>query len=185
MTLGELALVNFKPFEARFYLFLVPILGAGAGVCIALIAAALPGRSARGLAALVLLLLSVHGLTGAARAARSSLHTQDTELGSAVPRVRQHVPTPCRMISRKPHIPFYARCDNVVIPIVDDLASLRGALEAYDDGRPTFLYFGPSETSRRPGIAALSDRTRAPGWLVPVAWAGGEAAWVLYRYAPA
>jgi hypothetical protein len=180
ITALQVAIVNLKTFEARYWLFLVPWLGAlaGAGVCGLLVR--LRPRWVRAIATTMLLLAVLVSGVAASRSAREVVHQDDTELGWLVATVRSSVPVDAIVVARKWHLAQYAAVAIRGFPNVASVEDLRGALLA-EQQAPIFLYYGSVERWYRPALRELADPETAPEWLEPLAVSPGPESWVLYR----
>jgi 4-amino-4-deoxy-L-arabinose transferase-like glycosyltransferase len=76
-------LLNLKAFEPRYWLSMVPFLGAGAALTLQLVLRQLGSQRARRAVVAVLALLAVVEITRSLRDVRSELHSTDTELSEA------------------------------------------------------------------------------------------------------
>ncbi|MBI3550767.1 MAG: glycosyltransferase family 39 protein [Elusimicrobia bacterium] len=186
----QIALLNVKAYEPRFYLFLVPVLGAGAGLCAERARRALPAFLGKdwvllALPGLLAVLLAGAGFRGSARLAWSSLHAQDEELGEAVAALRSAVPPGAAVVARKPHVPFYLGRRSELFPAADSMERLRETLLPLSASGPLYLYYGDAEASSRPALAGLRDREATPPpWLRRVAAGGAAGGWALYEFVP-
>lgn len=186
VVLPQLLLVNLKEFQVRYYLFLVPVFGAGLGAVAALLWQVADRRAARWLLGAVGAGVALVGARDAVRQAHDSLHITDPELVPAVAAARAARP-PCEsIIARKPHVPFYAGCVSLTLPPVETLDELRpwvhteASREQSSSG--IYLYYGSAERQYRPQFDILSEPANAPPWLEPVAEGRARGGWVLYRY---
>jgi hypothetical protein len=178
---AQLLLVNFKAFEPRYFLFLVPVLGAAVAVCWEAIVRSLSGRALRLAAgAAVLLLLAASAVRGA-RDAHASLHVDSHELAESVPHARAVLPRSAVLMARKPHLGHYTGARSAPIPNSATLDELRAALEAARPERPVFLYYGRAERALRPQLAELHAGDAAPEWLTLVGRSARPGIWALYR----
>lgn len=177
-ALLQIALLNLKAFEYRYYLFLVPLLGAGAGLAIVFVLR----RCQRWAAAGIVLALAVYVSANAALAVervRIGLGRDEHEVAAAAAAVQGVVPPGSGIVTRKPHVPYYARGRPIYLPEAESVDALRDSL-IVGGTVPDYLFFGKVEHSRRPGLRALLEPDRAPGWLEPVL-IGDDGRWVLYR----
>ena len=182
VTLLQIALVNLKTYESRYYLFLVPWLGAAAGLAAAELWASLPRGRARAAAAALAVILVVVGLDDGVWRARQRLHRDESEIAASVRAARAHVEPTDLLVSRKPHLHHYTGAEFSLPPMAATLPELRAWLMEVDrPERETFLFFGEMERWYRPELAFLSDPESAPAWLE--ALATGER-WALYRFRP-
>ena len=210
VTASQVLLTNFKTFEARYYLFLVPVFGAAAGCAVAWVWGKAE-RFASGRVALLrlalvpvlILFVAALGYRSLAQS-RSPLHSADAELSSCLDDVVDLVPAGAPLMSRKPHVPHYADAVYIGLPPVDELTQLHEVLRDGFNGEPMwcglrepavldldpedaiYIYFGRNEAKLRGDLAALLDPKTAPGWLDPVeSGSSNDAPWALYRFTPA
>jgi hypothetical protein len=176
----QAAVVNLKTFEARYWIFLLPWIGALAGAGIAALLTRLGPRGLRAAAACALLVWLGVISTGAHRAAAVAVHRNDLELDWLVTTIRASIPANALVVARKMHLGFYTDVRMRGFPNVESIDALRAAL-AGDTRNALYVYYGSIERARRPELRALSDPSRAPDWLEPVAVHPGADAWVLYR----
>lgn len=179
---AHVALVNLKAFEARYYLFLVPLLGAGVGAILRRVAQDAGGRALKlGLLSLVsagALLAGVKAYTDSA-----SRHHDDQELVEAVPAVRQAIGQPARIVARKPHMAYYVDdAEMVFFPAVATEEELRAFLADQARGGPIYVYYGSSELRVRPQFADMLMRASTPPWLELSARSAEPDRWALYRF---
>lgn len=176
---AQAALVNLKTFEPRFWLFLVPFLGAGAGLALA----KLPRRELWAAAAIV---VSLGPVAYRLPADHAALRARDPELDAVIPALgrRLHGETGAAIVARKGHVGFYNGLVTHILPVADDPAALERWMRNLEP--PVgWLYFGSEETRRRPGLRSLAHPDRAPVGFEPVARGPEGGGWVLYRiYSP-
>lgn len=178
----QFLLVNFKEFHQRYYLFLIPLFGAGVGVCASLVWRSVRWRGARWLLVGVAVLASLLGARDALTEAHARLHATDSELAGAVAAVTNARPACETLVVRKPHIPFYANCPQAFMPPADSPGELYQWMRAQSFGTGVYLYYGSQELRLRPGLGVLADAAAAPPWLRPVTRGTDPDEWVLYRY---
>lgn len=179
---AQLLLVNFKGFHARFYLFLLPWIGASVGQLILLLLRlelSPPGHR----------LLSRLFVAGAiVTVGISTAYTgyyvlrHGAELAEVVPRVQGEIPEDAQIVARKPHIAFYTGGTRVHIPDLETVAELRDHLGSLTTDGPVFLFYGWAERKRQPQYAALANPSAKPDWLVEVARSSNPGDWVLFRF---
>ena len=181
VALGELLLVNLKTFEARYWLFLLPWLGAGLGAMLAEIGRALPPTrasalgqgSALGVAALLALGLAVG-------TARAELDFGAAELAESVPAARALVGPDDIVVARKPHLAYYTGASFTLLPDLPDADELDAWLcSLHTDGR-VFVYAGQIEGVFRPALQPVLVAPTPPPLLERVA-AGAAGGWTLHR----
>lgn len=183
-TAAQLLLVNLKAYESRYYLFLVPLLGAGAGWGLARFFRALPDARSRAVAAAIVLLLALVGAWDSHAEVVRSLHAQDAELGEAVAIVHERVGHDELVVARKPHVSFYAGARWLSFPDVTTWDELETALAGEGGGRAVHVFYGSAERYYRSQFGVLSDGGDRPGWLRLEAESRRPGDWSLYRFEP-
>jgi len=189
--LAQTALLNFKEFDARYYIFVPPILGAGIAATLQVF---LPGESTKsrfgtsGPIMALAVVLSLAGFFMAGRAAIDDLATLSREPAELITRgVPGRIPPDAVVVARKPQLAFYAGATNATVS-ANSLGAVRDELAALGAERPVFLFVGQSEAVFRPGLAELRDPGAAPPWLALVEWSGPQDQpanrWALYRFQP-
>jgi 4-amino-4-deoxy-L-arabinose transferase-like glycosyltransferase len=180
--LVQVALVNCRNYDARLYLFLVPLLGAAAGMMGVHLYHLIPRSSVRRAAVLLgsLWLLGAFALT--VRGAQARLHAQDAELSAAAQAVKG-VLTPATLVvaRRARHLAYYTGSQPVPFPKGVDLEGLHDTLQSYRKRGQVLLYFGSQERRDRPHLSGLASPATAPHWLKPMAHGSEAGGWVLYR----
>ena len=184
ITVAQLLLVNFKAFEPRFYLFLVPTMGAAVGeMARRLVPADWPPERRRAIVALLgLMLVTAAGL--AAIKAYRAVYGQVDELAEALPVIAGKIPDGSPVIARKSHLAFYNDALWTYLPDLADLGELHEFLWRQEFQQPAYLFYGRVERDNRPQYLTLQSADAAPGWLEPMAQSSEPGNWVLYRYAP-
>ncbi len=178
VTLTQVALVNLKTFEIRFYLFLVPLLAVAVLECwrqIYILADDLLKRE----------LVVVAGALCAAWAGAMSLSyaRYDTTRNDAETRqvLAADIPfeTNAVLIGRKRQVAYHLGVDFahfLEAPTLGQLEAAAADLAAYG---PVYFHYGSSERSVWTDLSAITDSRSAPDWLTPVADVPGE--WTIYR----
>ncbi len=179
VTVGEVLLVNLKTFEARYWLFLLPWLGAGIGVILAEARRTLPASGIWRLAqAIALGSAGLLALALAVGAARAELTFGADELAEAVPAARALAGPDDLLVARKPHLAYYTGARFVLLP---DLAGTDALYVWLCRLRPkgrVLVYDGQIERAFRPALQpVLGARSPLP-WLERVA-AGVAGDWTL------
>ncbi|MGD1857149.1 MAG: ArnT family glycosyltransferase [Leptolyngbyaceae cyanobacterium] len=188
LTLIQALLLNFKAYEARYFLFLIAILGAILGEAFRYLINLVQSRKSRrrligfcGLCGCLALILSS---SSAWRAVDSSVG----ELKDVIPKVQPLPLGQSGMIARKPHLPFYTDTQRLSFPNVETLEELGQAvgcsMKNQSELESIFLYFGTKERLRRPQFSALSNPETSPDWLMPIQQSSRPDLWVLYEYLP-
>lgn len=176
ITLLHILLVNAKAYEDRFYLFLIPLLGASAGFILEkiLVKTKRPG--------LIFLLIFMGSAIFYSWRAYRSLHPPfEEELKEVMINARGFVPRGSLIIARKPHVPFYLESEQVFFPNVDTLEKLKNELVQLPKGREIFLYYGSYEKEMRGALSSLS-KGREMEFLIPVARSEVPGNWVLFSF---
>lgn len=173
--------LNFAPYQARFYLFLVPLLGGLAGIALAMMWRRTEGHTLRRFAvgALAGGMLLAGGLPAMSRVP-GSLEGDEEELRTAVREIGARVEERDLIVSRKPHLSFYLGSEWRYVPRVSSPSELGTLLSEWTSGGDTFLYYGSAERDTRPGLSVLEEPERAPGWLELIA-ENRDPRWVFYR----
>ena len=184
LALGQLLLVNLKTFEPRFAMFLLPFMGAGAGILFREIVAAARGTALKIIAGAFLLLAAAAAAVSATFDADVALHSDDVELAEVLPIVQREVRSGATIVARKPHLGYYASGSFVLVPQVDTQQELTCFLSAQTAGGAVYLYYGPIEQEKRPQFRDFLLTDTPPPGLAVVAESAVPDRWVLYRYRP-
>jgi 4-amino-4-deoxy-L-arabinose transferase-like glycosyltransferase len=178
---AQLALLNLKQFEPRFYIYLTPLLGAGLAATFLLAFHLARGRAHVALTGIAVAATGL-AVVNSVRLANGSVERDAAEVESFLAAgLQRHVPTGALVVARKPHLAFYAHASGTTIPATDDLARLRVALSELDHPGEVLVFFGEVEARTRPELGALRDPERAPAWLEPIATSLPAGGWTLYR----
>jgi hypothetical protein len=184
VTAAQLIVINLKAFDARFYLFFLPILGACAAYCLNIFATHLRRfRLIQCFAFALVSLLVLVEFRGSVRKARASIHASDAELGGVIATVKDLIERKSIIVARKPHVPFYMGGQHVGFPDVDSFQALKAEIMSQIK-EPAYLYYGKLERSRRPQFDQLQTPDASPPWLKAVAQGSIPQNWVLYRIIP-
>ena len=181
VTLGEVLLLNLKTFEARYWLSLLPWLGAGLGAMLAEVDRALPAtgawrlgqRVALGGAGMLALALAVGG-------ARAALSSGADELAEAVPAARAVAGPDDVLVARKPHLAYYARARFALLPDLQSADALRVWLCTLRPKGRVFVYDGQIERAYRPALQPVLAARSPPAWLERLAAGPAGGGWALY-----
>ncbi len=179
-VLAQLLLINLKAYETRYFLFLIPFLGAFCGYFIGILWPWLRRQRPYPATLFVGLAILLAGLVYTFNTAHLRIHVQDSELSEAILVLNGTIEQPCTLVARKPHLPFYTDCSFVNFPDAADLDTLRDELTALPE-QPTYLYYGSIEKSRRRQFLQLRDVEESPEWLVRAAQSEQPRKWMLYR----
>lgn len=180
VAISQVLLVNLKFFEARYYLFLVPWLGAAIGEAFGRVADAPWSRPLRRVVFgfLSLMLLLAIGQAGV-KAAYLLLHGE-TELSEVVPLARREIKPGAVVLAIKPHVAFYSDALPEALPELPGLAELKDSAQSRGSNRGLYIFYGSVERERRPQYAELGGKL-PPSWLQVVARSRKPGAWVLLR----
>lgn len=196
IIIAEILLTNFKSFDARYYLFLIPVLGAAIARTVQWIILGNFPRSARVAFASFVAVSAMVALSGAA--IRSAVYTinNDIEIATVIERFGTVIGPSSAILARKPHIPYYTNSEWVYLPDTKSLDQLKSylaepggdvfeglssviSMSSNNDER--FLYFGEQERKYRPRLASLTWPEQAPEWLDVVATSDRPEEGTLYR----
>jgi hypothetical protein len=182
ISLAQLLLVNMKAFQPRFYLFLVPIMGAAVGeIAWRLLHADWPPERRRAVMALFgLMLVTAAGL--AALKAYRVLDVQVNEVADVLPVVAPKIPQGSAVLARKPHLAFYTEAQWIYLPDLAGGEALHEYLRRQEFAQPVYLFYGVMEREYRPQYLTLQSADAAPDWLEVVAESSAPGNWILYRY---
>jgi hypothetical protein len=184
IAVAQLLLLNLKAFQPRFYLFLVPIMGAAVGeMAWRLLRADWPPGRRRALVALFgLMLVTAVGL--AAIKAYRILSSKVEELAEVLPAAATRIPPGSTVIARKPHLAFYTEAQLLYLPNLAVVEQLEEFLHRREFEQPAYLFYGRMEQRYRPQYRTLQSADTAPDWLEVVAESSEPGDWILYRYDP-
>jgi hypothetical protein len=182
LLVAQYALVNFKAFEARYYLFLLPWLGALSAISIAYmdkkISSDKAGVYATGLAAgIVLVILTNNVLT-----ISESQHARDEEFAFAINAINENTPADAIILARKPHLPFYTARTQVFLPDLNRLEELKAYVLSIDAADGVYVYYGSAEQAKRKRYSSVLDDASRPDWLQKVAISTDGNNWMLLKF---
>jgi 4-amino-4-deoxy-L-arabinose transferase-like glycosyltransferase len=185
VAVAEVLLTNLKQFQARYYLFLVPLMGAAVGhMCWHLLSAEWAVRWRRAFAPAVFLMFAAAiGVAFAKTYAGAERAT--AELAELVPATLGRIEGGATVVARKPHLAFYTGARNLHLPDVDTLEALHDVVRRHGAKTPLYLLYGEIERRLRPQFLTLRSAAGAPAWLEVVAESAAPGQWILYRYRPA
>ncbi|MEX2530706.1 MAG: glycosyltransferase family 39 protein [Gemmatimonadota bacterium] len=182
ISVGHVLLLNLKTYDPRFFLFVVPILGAGAGYLLQESSRLSLRRWQRAVGAAILLLLAIIGARASLLDARRALRADQIELSEAITGASGIVRADDVVVARKMHVPFYSGAGFELFPEVDSVEDLARELRGLCPQGEIYVYFGQYEEGHRGALAGLrvGDVGDSP-FFEPVL--RGEAAeWTLYRF---
>lgn len=184
-TLLSVFLINMKAYEPRYYLFVLPVLGAGIGRTIAILAERLVG-GAQGRIPVTLLtaLLGVvgFGLHGHAGFAKAENPEASAQVAEVIAVLEEDTPMDARVVCRKGNAPFHAGRESIRFPQTDDPKDFCAYLEEVSESGAIFVLIGRDELRLRAVISQFLLEKTLPPWvaLVGEGHAGGH--WRLLRY---
>jgi hypothetical protein len=179
---AQLILVNFKGFQPRFYLFLVPLIGAAVGeLGRRLLCADWPPVRRKAILALFALMLLTAAMLAPIRAHRS-IYGEGDELAEVLPAVAAMIPRRSSIIARKPHLAFYTGSEWIYLPNLPELEDLYEFLRRQEFTQPAYLFYGGIERHYRPQYLMLQSTAGARAGLDVVAESPQPGNWVLYCY---
>lgn len=182
VMIAELLLTNLKQFQARYYLFLVPLIGAAVGhMCCHILQSDWSSRWRTTFASIIVLMFAA--ATGLAFA-KTYRGTQQAivELVELVPATQGQIEAAAAVFARKPHLALYSGAQDVHLPDFDTLDELHAFMRWHAAQTPLYLLYGEIEQQLRPQYHALQTADSAPDWLEVVAQSARPRQWVLYRY---
>lgn len=181
---AEVLLTNFKQFHPRYYLFLIPFIGAGVGqTCWHILHSEWSSRWRTTFGSVIVLMFAIPIGVAFAKAFQG---TQNgiVELAELIPAADGQVERTSVIVARKPHLAFYAGGAHVHLPDFATLEQLQAFLQDRAAQGPSYLLYGEIEQRLRPQYQALREADGAPAWLEVVAESRRQGGWVLYRYRP-
>jgi hypothetical protein len=175
---------NLRAFEGRFYLYLLPLFGAGVGVMYERLADLANSRWTRGAVTVVLAVFYLASLPMAARESNGQVYEGQREISEAISAAKRLLEENAVIVARKRVIAHHIGADFVFLPEIDSFEGLHDFLGDQRKGQPVYLFFGLIERRLRPELASLARADESPEWLRPVAQGSERNPWVLYRYDP-
>jgi hypothetical protein len=176
-------------FEARYYLFLVPLLGASAGYAISFwLNRPSRLRLAPAAAITAVAAVAVVGLLSAAPRARAKAEAPDVraQLAEALSAVKRHTPAEAVLVTYKENLAFHARRRSALLPSVTTIEQLCGPLQRQLSSGPAYVYIGYAERRRsRIEISRLLLGDDLPAWLVVTDEGKAGGGWRLLAVKPA
>lgn len=180
---AQYGVLSLRSFGSRYYLFLIPVVGAGclSSAEIGFRALSLSNRArAIILGAIVLMCCVYFGRISMSHVARLRRSEARDALAAASIIKQRHI-TEGGIVARKPHLPFLAGLEGLGFPLVTNLDELKMHMFSESE-MPTFLFFGTAEAVYRPDLKFLQSPTSTPSWLVPISHGeSGGSVWTLYE----
>lgn len=171
-----------RTFESRYFLFLIPAVGAGVYGAIEIVSRqfVLFNRARRAVAVLSCLILSLAmGPVTAGQLSRLRDEGRDS-LDAAALITQMHLTG--RVVARKPHLGFHAGLERWSFPPLDTLDELRTQLCSRSAEGRTLVFFGAAEAAFRPQLNILQSPESPPDWLLPIGHGqSGPSKWTLHE----
>lgn len=186
-TLTQMMLVNFKDYENRYYLFLIPLIGAAVGFAFEKIAKLSRWSAVRIVFISFLILISGIDLRETYLKSKIDLNRQNDELNEVISKIKKIDTSKfehSNIVARKPHLAFYLDMNQIYYPQTKTLGELKSFLNAKGNKMPLYVYFGTAEKRMRPQYKVLLRPSEVPEWLKLVAKSKKEAFWALYKFCP-
>jgi hypothetical protein len=166
-------LLNAKAYEHRYYLYLVPFVGAAIGHLLARVAGATDRAAHRRgavVAAAALVAFASATATVEVRRLHALEHASDAQAAGQVLATMGAVPGSA-VYSRKPHVAYYSGLVRAQLPDLASLEELMSTLgNAAEQSRgDVYLFYGEVERRTRPQYAALGERVASGAAGVAVA----------------
>lgn len=182
---AQVGLVNFKAFEPRLFLFMLPWIGAAAAYALFRLHSARLDPALRWAALAAAFALIAGSFALALGKAASFATTDNQEIVSALPAVQGLVGPGDMIVARKPHMSFYSGANFAYLPQAADAAALKHQLAniAAKTSGSVFVFWGRIEKDLRPEIAAMLAANATTPWLTPVAGNQKTNEWTLFRFA--
>ncbi|MGB3209627.1 MAG: glycosyltransferase family 39 protein [Desulforhopalus sp.] len=178
----QLLLVNFKAYETRLYLFLLPIMTAPLGVILGQVSTVLARYLSRNV--VIALFIVIIAWVGRESVEKSHffLHREDKELSEVLQKAAAVVEKSGDTIifSRKPHLAHYLGVGGVYLPRVSTVQELGDYLAENYTSRSLYVYYGPMEQHFRPQFRSLEDEDSR--FFKVVAQSDKENFWTLFKY---
>lgn len=177
---AQILLLGLKPFDGRFYIFIVPCIGVGLTLSVILISRA---HKVKRIFIIMMAIIIITGISQAGIKGARQIMSNEREIALVVSSgAPSKLPPNSLVVARKPHFAFYAGVNHAGIPNVSDLAALREEISGFEREGPMFLFFGEVEAIKRPELSGLRDPLNAPFWLKLVQASGKDSGkWALYR----
>jgi hypothetical protein len=178
----ELLMLNLKPFEDRYYLFLIPLMGAAVGeMCCRML---LFARTSAFGKVLMSALVCIFPLASGLAIAKTLYITRSNviEISQVLPTAREMLNQKSKIVARKLNLGFYTGSQWLFMPNLATVGDLERYLSDQAGDGDLYVYFGRMERQYRPQYEALAQSADAPAWLEAVAASDPPGQWALYRY---
>ena len=188
LTIAQFLLINFKSyFEGRYYLFLLPWIGATIGLLIWFIHKKAERFVPAKLVLTCFVFLSTILIGQHLIAIDKKFHSTDAELDFAISSLSQVVKESDAIMARKDNVAFYSGIKSLRMidrdATMEDLRQKLSELSNTDgdgDGN-IYLYLGSIEKALRPQFQPLMEGESNPAWLELIA-RFDEHGWSIYKY---
>jgi 4-amino-4-deoxy-L-arabinose transferase-like glycosyltransferase len=188
ITLGQIAVVNFKTFEARYYLFLIPLLGAAIGHSGGRLffnrASEAGSEIGRIVVRLVIVAIVCLSVASSIKEGHELATRNDAELGEVLGVAGGVVQPGSAVVARKSNVAFYTNSTALGMPRGTDIEDLHAYLREQDQGVDVYVYYGSIEKQLRSEYGKLLDPGANVPWLRLEATGSASGDWALYRYMP-
>jgi hypothetical protein len=183
---GTFLFLNLKAWDNRFFLYLVPFMGAGVASLLALGYAKLQQKQIAGWFWLALLGSTIFSLQFLKDAVSKHFSEQPFEAVAAAKMLQTGAASPqALVIARKPHLSFYANLNGGWFPEAETIGELRSVLADTMAKPPVdrkiYLFYGYAEKHYRPKLAALGSPDFDAPWLDRIGGGRENGGWVLYE----
>jgi 4-amino-4-deoxy-L-arabinose transferase-like glycosyltransferase len=183
LVVPQLLLLNLAYPDQRYYLFLVPVFGAGAMATLLLLTSVITGRWRRRALFGIFAACWLVATLVSARAGQREWFGSERELDQAISAVEAEASGAALLVARKPHIAYYTGLQHAwVPPSVQTVADLQAHLRN-ETRLPVVVYLGSEEIGVRPNLRPLVAESDAPPWLLPLERGTRPVRWALFRYA--
>ncbi len=178
--------VNLHAYFYRFYLFMIPIMGAGIMVFLYHARTFFKAKPKPFLLIMILPILVLFFLTTAIPGYTRLVKGAATD-SLAASKILLSIENPEKLlvISRKPHLKFYAGLKGAFFPNVQTVAELKSRIKALIASHPdiaeTYLFYGRPEKRQRSQFSMLQNADVGFPWLKKVGAGNELEGWVLFR----
>jgi hypothetical protein len=189
--LGMFLLLNFKAYQNRFFLYLVPFMGAGIASLLTVLYLEAKKKNQNAII-LVFALFLVFSSALSIKHIKHSLDYQadlsfDSAKASNMLR-NKNISEHATVIARKPHLSFYAELNWYMFPDEESMEDLKSALREIigyqPDNSRVYLFYGFAEREFRPRLATLANSNSNVPWLCRIGYGEENGGWVLYEILP-
>lgn len=179
---SQVALLNLKTFEPRYYFFLLPIFAVAAFECVRFISTKLDKGWVKGsfLTACVVIFCLVSLKT--VREANYRIHAQDAEIFDVIQNTQLINMDEVLWVGRKKQVAYYLGSEFLQFRGAQDLNEMKTSLSAIGTNKRILFYYGSQAKSHWKGLSSLTDSEHYPSWLSPIAQGDAAQGWTLFEY---